>query len=402
MLGILHRYVIDQVLRSFFLALLTITSIFVLFMVMAEASRQGLAPRDIIRIVPFIIPSSLPYTIPVALLFSASVVYGRMAGDNEIVAVKAAGLSATTILVPTWALGLALSGGLFYFSSDAIPRSTHAFRKILFQDVEDMFYKILKKEGQCNIKQWPFYISVKDVEGQTLIDATFKHRKSKEQPNTFDLQVFAKRAWVHFLPAEGVARVELEDSETNGGESRPFLVWVNGKNMLEYPLPKDGSYKLEKRIQELTNSEMTAQQAELLEKIRTERQLQAVSAALWIGSGRMNRVDWPGVGEAFREFRYWKRKNAELETEKYLRVSLAAGSLFFVLLGAPVGILFARRDFLSAFISCFLPIIVVYYPLTLGAVNVAKEDIFHPSVVFAGNGVLALAAGPVWRRVKRH
>ena len=36
---------------------------------------------------------------------------------------------------------------------------------------------------------------------------------------------------------------------------------------------------------------------------------------------------------------------------------MAFGSLLFVILGAPVGILFAKRDFLSAFITCFLPII---------------------------------------------
>ncbi len=44
---------------------------------------------------------------------------------------------------------------------------------------------------------------------------------------------------------------------------------------------------------------------------------------------------------------------------------MAFGSLLFVILGAPVGILFARRDFLSAFMTCFLPIIGIYYPLML-------------------------------------
>ena len=41
--------------------------------------------------------------------------------------------------------------------------------------------------------------------------------------------------------------------------------------------------------------------------------------------------------------------------------------------GRPVGILFARRDFLSAFMTCFLPIIVIYYPLMLFGTNLSKE-----------------------------
>ena len=84
----------------FALALLTITAIFVLFMVMTEASRDGsLAARDL-HLVPYVDPGTLLYTIPVSLLFAVTVVYGRLASDNEIVAVKTAGLSTLFILRP--------------------------------------------------------------------------------------------------------------------------------------------------------------------------------------------------------------------------------------------------------------------------------------------------------------
>jgi len=47
--GILQRYVMAEVVRAFVLALLTMTIIFVLFMVMAEAAKLGLSPRDIMK-----------------------------------------------------------------------------------------------------------------------------------------------------------------------------------------------------------------------------------------------------------------------------------------------------------------------------------------------------------------
>ena len=100
-LGILQRYVIGEVTRSFGLALLTMTAIFVLFMVAAQARDIGLSPNDIVHLVPYVIPSTLPYTIPVSLLFAATVVYGRLAGDNEIIAIKTAGLSVWRVLLPT-------------------------------------------------------------------------------------------------------------------------------------------------------------------------------------------------------------------------------------------------------------------------------------------------------------
>ena len=99
--GILQRYVMGEVLRAFLLALLTITIVIVLFMVMIEAAKMGLTPREILHFVPYVIPGSLPYTIPVSLLFSVTVVYGRLASDNEVIAVKTAGLSAWTVLRPS-------------------------------------------------------------------------------------------------------------------------------------------------------------------------------------------------------------------------------------------------------------------------------------------------------------
>jgi lipopolysaccharide export system permease protein len=77
--------------------------------------------------------------------------------------------------------------------------------------------------------------------------------------------------------------------------------------------------------------------------------------------------------------------------------------LFFVLVGAPVGVFFGRRDFLSAFISCFLPIIAIYYPLTLAGVNVSKEGLVDPVIALhAGNLVLGLGAAYVLRKVMKN
>src|SRR3954470_17335659 len=122
-LKILHRYVMGEVLRAFSLALLTVTSVIVLFMVMIEAGKMGLSPTEILNLLPYVVPGSLPYTIPVSLLFAVTVVYGRLASDNEIVAMKTAGLSAMSALRPALLLGVSLSTALLYLTHDAIPRA---------------------------------------------------------------------------------------------------------------------------------------------------------------------------------------------------------------------------------------------------------------------------------------
>src|SRR5947208_3324409 len=91
--------------------------------------------------------------------------------------------------------------------------------------------------------------------------------------------------------------------------------------------------------------------------------------------------------------------NAEL----HMRPALSFGCLFFVLVGCAVGIWFGRSDYLSAFIICFLPIVVVYYPLLLCFTNLAKDGKLPPSLaLWAANGVLALVAPILFWRLARH
>ncbi len=198
--GILQRYVMFEVVRAFALAVLTMTIIFVLFMVMAEATKLGLSPRDIMTLVPYVIPGTLPYTVPVSMLFAVTVVYGRLASDNEIIAVKTAGVSAMTILWPAIVMGAGLSAGLLYLSHGPIPRANHMAKLTIFKNYEDAFYKVLKMERVLNNGS-PYVIIVRDVdvEKRIMYDAIIKHRGNKNNgDDTFDWVVEAKRAIIKF------------------------------------------------------------------------------------------------------------------------------------------------------------------------------------------------------------
>src|SRR3954451_4953119 len=259
LLGILQRYVLGELVRAFTLALLTITSIFVLFMIMAEAARMGLTPRDIFTLVPFVIPGRLPYTIPVSLLFAVTVVYGRLAADNEVIAVKTAGLSAWTVLRPALFVGMALSGLLLYLSQAPIPHANNQAKLVIFQNMEEMFYKFLKKDREFNNPRWPFLIKVRDVQGKLMYDATFKHRVGGPQgANSYDMTVQAKTAKIHFDTDRGVAVVFLDGAETTNPREDVSLI---NNQILEIPIPSSNDAMKEKRIQEWTTSEMTREQA---------------------------------------------------------------------------------------------------------------------------------------------
>jgi len=98
----------------------------------------------------------------------------------------------------------------------------------------------------------------------------------------------------------------------------------------------------------------------------------------------------------------WRERYA-LEVEQHVRPALAVGCLCFALIGGPVGIWFNRADYLSAFVSCFLPTVVVYYPLLLCGTNLAKDGRIPAAVgIWAADAAVGAAAVVLyWRLFRR-
>jgi lipopolysaccharide export system permease protein len=400
--GILQRYVLGEIARAFGLALLTITAVFVLLTVMTKAAQAGLGPMEILKLIPYMIPASLPYTVPVSLLFSATVVYGRLAGDNEVIAVKTAGLSAMVLIWPSLLLAFVFSLILNHLSATFIPEANTAGKKVIFNNLEDFFYKKLKMEKYADFPQW--VIHVKDMEGKKMIGPIFKQKAEKHEPSAlfpraedandqgaYSMVIESRSAMITFDYSKDSAHVKFDHANLTkvGGERSEANINDSG---IDIPIPGKGAFGQMRMVEEMTVAEMEATEADYLKKIALERKRQAVSVAQLMAMGLFDQIVWPEVNSAFSRYDYWISECKKFDTEIQTRQAMAWGSLFFVILGAPVGILFARRDFLSAFISCFMPIILVYYPLMLFGMNLGKEGIIHPVFVWTGNVVLWVAA----------
>ena len=73
---LLQRHVLQDVLIVTLLALIALTLLLMSAGVIAEARKAGLGPQQILLITPFLIPGTLPYTIPLSILFGVTTVYG--------------------------------------------------------------------------------------------------------------------------------------------------------------------------------------------------------------------------------------------------------------------------------------------------------------------------------------
>ena len=82
---------------------------------------------------------------------------------------------------------------------------------------------------------------------------------------------------------------------------------------------------------------------------------------------------------------------------------MAGSCLFFTILGGPFAMLQARRQFMTSFIMCFLPILLFYYPVTFLMVNLGKKGTVDPTwAMWIPNIIMGIASIFVVRRVIQH
>ncbi len=84
-----------------------------------------------------ILPTIMLLTFPMASLLAAMMVYGRIAQDNELTALQAAGYSTRQLLVPALIIGLLLTGLLLWWANRIAPKGLRLFGDIASNIIQD-------------------------------------------------------------------------------------------------------------------------------------------------------------------------------------------------------------------------------------------------------------------------
>jgi lipopolysaccharide export system permease protein len=392
--GILQRMILWELLKVFTISLVGITGILLLAGIVAEASQQGLGPGQILAAIPLLIPSTLPYTIPATTLFAACVVYGRMAADNEILAIRSAGVNIGAVALPGLALGVAVSGVAMLLYLDVIPLSHRMLRDMIVNDAEELIYSVLRRTHMLTHPSMPYSVYVRNIQGRKLIKPIFKHQdKTKQnevcQAREAELRVDKdnKRLLIHMR--DGAAT--FEDGSLGYFQDK---IW-------DMDLPEN--YRDEqRRARDLTWRELYEKRARDLADAETCKQEITLVAGKLLLQGAPS--DLPLHLKQLRAKEYYLQQQVLLlDVELLMRPALAAGCFFFIVIGCPVGIWFGRSDYLSSFITCFMPIVFLYYPLMLCGTGIAKEGRVHPMLmVWAADVLIALVGvGLLYRLVRK-
>jgi lipopolysaccharide export system permease protein len=390
------RYILTDLIGWFLILVLGLTMLMLVLLVGQEAWRMNLGLLPTLRLIPFILPTALVFAVPGTILFTVCLVYGRMSADNEVTAAKSAGISPMALLWPALGLAFVLSVFGVWLNDLAFSWGQAGMQRVILHSVEEIAYGMLRK--QRSFANARFSIIVKEVEGRELIRPIMTFQPAGEVP-AFTLS--AVKAELRSNLERNTLSLILTDCEIDTGDGLRSV--LPGVSVQEIPL----RYASTRELKEGSPSQLpmwrfpeeTTAQEETIEQLE---QALAAEAGLSLMMG-----DFPALGE-----NTWKPRRkvladarirlSRLRTEPWRRWASGFSCLCFVMVGAPLAILWRRADVMSTFFACFFPILLIYYPLFLVGFDRAKAGALPPYSVWAANLILVGIGIWLMRRVIRY
>ncbi|MCK4839722.1 MAG: LptF/LptG family permease [Desulfobulbaceae bacterium] len=155
---ILYAYLTAEILGPFFASLLIINAILFLGKLSSLLDiifSFGIGFADFTRISIYLLPNLLLFSIPMASTLGVIIAFTRMAGDNEILALKAAGIGLYRLLIPVIIVALFTTGLTALTSTLLITKSNLALKQT--------FYQLAREKIEQGIQAKEFSDSIKDV-----------------------------------------------------------------------------------------------------------------------------------------------------------------------------------------------------------------------------------------------
>ncbi len=391
---IISRYVLWELLQVFLVALSTLTLFMLIVGLVKEAQQQGLGLVQILMLVPYVLPEAMRFAVPGTMLFAVASVFGRMSASNELTALKAAGISPMAAIWPAITLAMVVSFVSVWLNDVAVSWGRDGIRRVVVSSVEQIIYGRLRQQRSYSTPQ--VSINVKGVDGRRLLRPTLTFRSSDSgAPAT----VSAREAMLEANPEAGTLIVTFKDGTLNIGDyTASFPDTIVREVPLDAVSRKQTTSTSPSEIAMADFAKARKEQKELINKVE---QVAAGKIALGLVTGRIEQA-LPIYTQYERDLLGHERNRlTRVEMEPWRRWANGFSCVCFVLVGAPMAIRMRNADFLTSFFLCFLPILLVYYPVFILGVDQAKRGAVPPVAVWLGNVLVVLWGWWLLRRVIR-
>ena len=147
----LHRYIFREAFRLFALATVALTVMLSIGSIIEPVQKYGVGPEQVVHLIGYSLPITLTFVLPMAALFSATLVYGRFAGDNELDACRASGISMLTLVYPGLLLAVMVAIANLVLSFHVMPAFVHRAQRSLKADAKQILFRNIQRKGYYNL-----------------------------------------------------------------------------------------------------------------------------------------------------------------------------------------------------------------------------------------------------------
>ncbi|MGA1867219.1 MAG: LptF/LptG family permease [bacterium] len=133
---ILDRYIIREFFPSFFLGLFIFGFILIMNRLIIFTDLllvPGVTLKIIGQLLWYLFLPFIMFIVPLSILFTSIMLFGRLIHDNEFLALKGCGVNPVRIFVPILFFGLISTIILLLLGFDIIPQANRSFRSLLFR-----------------------------------------------------------------------------------------------------------------------------------------------------------------------------------------------------------------------------------------------------------------------------
>jgi LPS export ABC transporter permease LptG/LPS export ABC transporter permease LptF len=359
MLKILDRYMIKDLAPPFALAVGVLTFFLVIdrvYQLTDLVITKSVPFHFVLGLLLFMLPGVLALTVPMALLVSVLLVCGRLAGDLEVAALKAAGVAPLRLFRPFLAIAVVVCGVVAMLTLLIAPAASGAFQNQLF--------RILQAKATTGIKERTFSASfsqmVMYVDDISASQVALRGLLVSDERDPRLSRIIVAREGRLFSDAKNrrvtMRFIDGSVSETDTGDPRRFR--LTAFSLYDLNLPLDNPQRAAERIE------------------KPEKEMP-------LGVLRETIAELKRQGQIVRPF----------EVEMHKRFTLPVAALVFVLVGFPLGIR-TQRGGRTLALGSSLAVVAGYYVIHTFLEGVALRGslpvavaMWMPNAIFGAVGL---------------
>ncbi|MBD3266319.1 LptF/LptG family permease [bacterium] len=290
------------------------------------------------------LPSIMVITFPMAALLGTMMVYGRMAHDNELVALQAGGYSTRQLLIPVLIAGILLSGALLWWGHRIAPKGLRIFKSIAAEVLQKTATTGIRPGGFNKLGH--FIISPSSIDEGHMRDVKIFEMRNQEIAGV----ISAPSGTITYLPIKSILNLKLQRGTLH-----------------QLPAPdRDVVVKFDEMRFSLAMGGL------LDELAKTERKYQQYSSS-FIQSEIQRHRDWYKKTGNPVSYELWKI----YEVEQITRSAFPAACLVMALIGGILG-MNMRSGKRSACYAMTIFVIFVYYVLFSFGKSYAEDGVVPP------------------------